>query len=91
MADDRGPAFYTITNRQVYEKLEHLEDKLDVMQRDVDAAARRMAELEVQFTAQNRELTERVRALELRFYGILAGLIAAAASIYAGIRFAGGG
>jgi hypothetical protein len=56
--------FVRITNREVYERLGKVEAKLDDALRTV--------------TSQNATLIDqgkRVRALELRFYGVLAGLV----------------
>lgn len=60
--------FVRITNREVYERLGTVEAKLDSALSTIDK--------------QNAALIDygkRIRALELRFYGVLAGLIGAMA------------
>lgn len=60
--------FVRITNREVYERLGTVEAKLDAALSTIDK--------------QNTALIDygkRIRALELRFYGVLAGLIGAMA------------
>jgi hypothetical protein len=61
MSDEKNntPHFIQITNRDIWEKLNEIEE-------------------EVRGFSQ-ADLPKRVRALELRFYGILAGLIGAIA------------
>lgn len=66
--ESNGQEFVRITNREVYERLGAVEAKLDSALSTIDK--------------QNATLIDygkRVRALELRFYGILAGLIGAIA------------
>lgn len=70
MADSpgNGHEFVRITNREVYDRLGGVEAKLDHALSTIDK--------------QNEQLldnSKRIRALELRFYGILAGLIGAVA------------
>lgn len=68
MAENDGQEFVRITNREVYERLGTVEAKLDSALSTIDK--------------QNMTLIDygkRVRALELRFYGILAGLLGAIA------------
>lgn len=71
MPDDLG---VRITQREVY-------DAVQAIGREV-AALRLEVQAEV---ASNRDLTKRVRSLELKFYGVLAGLIGAVGALVAGV------
>lgn len=74
--DENGARrFVSISNDQVYAKLERIGDDLTDLDHKVDSVL-----------SSNADLQKRVRALELRFYGILAGLIAAAGSIFVGVK-----
>ena len=64
MTGEGSQEFVRITNREVYERLGAVEAKLDNALRTLDA--------------QNATIIDqgkRIRALELRFYGVLAGLV----------------
>lgn len=63
-----SPDFVRITNREVYERLGTVEAKLDNALRQLDALGK-----------ADDEKAKRIRALELRFYGVVAGLIGAIA------------
>lgn len=58
--------FVRITNREVFERLGTVEAKLDDALRQLSFQGDHLS-----------EHTKRIRALELRFYGVLAGLIGA--------------
>jgi len=79
MADDMGTELtyrvsYTEALREVKDELSRANSKLTSLQEDVRRSL-----------AENEDLRIRVRALELRFYGILAGVVAAiGALIYSG-------
>ena len=65
---ENSPDFVRITNREVYERLGKVEAKLDDALRTI--------------VTQNTTIGEhgkRIRSLELRFYGVLAGLMGAIA------------
>jgi hypothetical protein len=67
-------SFVRITNREIYDGLRDLNRSVSQLENRVDSVLR-----------ENVELNKRVRALELRFYGILAGLIGAVASLGLGL------
>lgn len=76
MSDGNPPrGFISISNEDVYRKLERMDDKLNTLSRNFDHV-----------TSDTDDLKRKVRALELRFYGILAGLIAATGSIFVGVK-----
>lgn len=78
MTDSNGdPVFYRITNREVFERLGTVEAKLDRALSHIDTLDGHIS-----------DLSKRTRALELRFYGVLAGLIGAIALL---VRFGVGG
>lgn len=62
---DNG-SFVRISNREIYDGLLQVRDRLAALERRVDSVL-----------GENVELGKRVRRLELRFYGILAGLVSA--------------
>ena len=62
--DQDDPGFVRITNREIWQML------TDVRERVVDI----VAEIE-SWQLERVDLKKRIRALELRFYGILAGVI----------------
>ena len=65
MSDEAsGNEFVRITNREVYERLGRVESKLDNALRVIDTQ-----------NTQLQDQGKRIRALELRFYGVLAGLV----------------
>jgi hypothetical protein len=55
-----------ITNREVYDAVVQLRDRVASLERRVDSVL-----------GENVELRKRTRSLELKFYGILAGLLGA--------------
>lgn len=55
-----------ISNRELYDMLVQLRDRVGSLENRVDAVL-----------GENVDLRKRVRGLELRFYGILAGLVGA--------------
>ena len=61
-------SFYRVTNAQIYERLETVKSKMDDSLRIQDEMLRDIS-----------EHSKRIRSLELRFYGVLAGLISAVA------------
>lgn len=63
---DDPSSFIRVPLREVYDSLRRIEDKVT----HVDSAVR-------DNTRDYADLVKRVRALELRFYGILAGLVTA--------------
>ena len=65
MPDD---ADVRVTNREIYDAVQELLADVAAVKREI-----------IQLGLDSRELTKRVRALELRFYGILAGLLGAIA------------
>lgn len=67
MPEEPNGSSVRITNREIY-------DALQALKTDVADVKREMVSL----IDANKSLNARVRSLELRFYGILAGLIAAA-------------
>jgi hypothetical protein len=79
MQENNGQDFVRITNREVWEKLGRVEAKLDNTLSQLQKAEE-----------QRADHSKRIRALELRFYGILAGIIATVGSIV-GLERLGGG
>lgn len=71
--EDNGSDFVRITNREVWSQLRVVESKLDDALRTIGAQQARLDEGD-----------KRIRALELRFYGILAGVVAAIGLLLAG-------
>lgn len=67
MADPNdGGDFVRITNREIWTMLTEVRAKVTDIANEMDS-----------FNAERLDTRKRVRALELRFYGILAGLIGA--------------
>lgn len=62
------PTFYRVSNREVYERIGTLEAK-------IDDGLRQLSIMESHIVDHHK----RIRALELRFYGVLAGLVGALA------------
>jgi hypothetical protein len=79
MAEDTNGGGIRITNREVYDSLLKLEKTTDHLVSRVDYVL-----------GENVELRKRVRGLELKFYGILAGLVGAVAVLLTG-SIGGGG
>lgn len=73
MAEGNGESFVRITNREVYDRLGTVEAKLDNALRTIESRDASIA-----------EHSKRIRSLELRFYGVLAGLVAALAVLVGG-------
>lgn len=63
-----------ITNREVYDGLLQVRDRLGSLEHRVDHVL-----------GENVVLNKRIRALELRFYGVLAGLIASVSALGIGL------
>lgn len=79
MADANGSdSFVRITNREIYDGLRDVQTGLRQVENRLDAVL-----------TENVTLNKRVRALELRFYGVLAGLMAALASLGVGLGAGG--
>lgn len=76
MADDNS--FIKITNREIYDTLQHLNETVRSMEGRVDAVLTDNLTLK-------KEYGGRIRSLELRFYGVLAGLIAALTALGVGM------
>ncbi len=62
--------FIRITNREIYDGLRGVQDELFQLKTTVNVVL-----------SDNQTLGKRIRALELRFYGVVAGLMAAVAVI----------
>lgn len=65
MSDD-GQTFARVTNREVYDAVMQLRDRVASLENRVDSVL-----------SENVDLRKRTRGLELKFYGILAGLVGA--------------
>ena len=63
---DQEPTFARITNREVYDAVVQLRDRVAALENRVDSVL-----------SENVDLRKRTRGLELKFYGILAGLVGA--------------
>lgn len=73
---DDAQTFVRITNRQIYDALTRQENELAKLTNRVDNAFGENGVM-AKILAENIDLRKRVRGLELRFYGIAAGLMAA--------------
>lgn len=76
MTDSNGneQTFARITNREVYDAVVQLRDRVGALEHRIDDVL-----------GENVELRKRTRGLELKFYGILAGLVGAVATFVAGL------
>ena len=70
---DESPTFARITNREVYDAVVQLRDRVASLENRVDNVL-----------GENVELRKRTRGLELKFYGILTGLVGAVLAAIAG-------
>ena len=70
---EQEPTFARITNREVYDVVVQLRDRMGNVEQTIGNVL-----------GENVELRKRVRGLELRFYGILAGLLGAVGAFVAG-------
>lgn len=59
-----------VTNRELYDMMQEVRDRVFAVETKLDIVFR-----------DNEDVAKRVRALELRFYGILAGVIGALAIV----------
>ena len=66
MPDETNGDFVRITNREIWVTLNDLKDRVSALGRNIDESV-----------GERIETHKRLRALELRFYGILAGLVGA--------------
>lgn len=66
MADDSHTDFVRITNREIYDAIVSLRDRVSGLERRVDDVL-----------GENVDLRKRVRALELRTYAVISGVITA--------------
>lgn len=64
--NDDGQTFARVTNREVYDAVMQLRDRVASLENRVDSVL-----------SENVDLRKRTRGLELKFYGILAGLVGA--------------
>lgn len=71
---EHTPDTIRITNREVYDGLLQVRDRLTSLENRVDNVL-----------GENVVLNNRVRALELRFYGVLAGLVASLTALGLGL------
>jgi hypothetical protein len=69
---DQEPTFARITNREVYDAVQRLERAVAGLENRVDNVL-----------GENVDLRKRTRGLELKFYGILAGLVGAVGVFFA--------
>lgn len=75
--DDNG-AFIRITNREIYDGLVDVKQHVAALENRVDVVLRENVEIK-------KEYGKRIRSLELRFYGVLAGLVAALGALGVGL------
>lgn len=80
--DDVQGSFVRITNREIY-------DGLGNVQRGLEEVKVQMAIIMKENVDIRKEYGNRIRSLELRFYGVLAGLIAALTSLGVGLGVGG--
>jgi len=64
MSQDSGDSFVRITNREIYDAIVNLKDRVAGMERRMDDVL-----------GENVELRKRVRTLELRTYTIISGAV----------------
>ena len=84
MAEDgNGQEFVRVTNREVYLRLGEVEAKVDRAISQQAVADRELIQLRTDFARYIEGTDKRMRGLELRFYGILAGLIGVLGAIVA--------
>lgn len=78
MSDGNGDSFVRITNREIWEEIRNLDDRVKSMDSRMNA-----------ILGENVELRARIRALELKTYTLLAGfttaLIAASLALTKGV------
>lgn len=73
MAEDNGSAFIRITNREIYDALVDVRKEVIRVERNVDKLEARIDDV----LGENVDLRKRIRALELRVYAVISGLITA--------------
>lgn len=78
VSDSGDGSFIRITNREIYDAMRELQNAVRSMENRVDVVLRENTELK-------KEYGSRIRSLELRFYGVLAGLIAALTALGVGM------
>lgn len=78
--DDNGSGrdFIRITNREIWDGLQDVKAAVSQLENRVDVVLRENSEIK-------KEYGTRIRSLELRFYGVLAGLIAALTALGVGM------
>lgn len=73
MAEDNGSSFIRITNREIYDALVDVRKEVIRVERNVDKLEARIDDV----LGENVDLRKRIRALELRVYAVISGLITA--------------
>ena len=81
--EDTNGDFIRITNREVWSRLGEVEALNRHAIADNERNSRAIAELRADFAEYAKSTDRRIRGLELRFYGILAGLIGVLGAIVA--------
>ncbi len=74
--------FVRITNREIYDGLREVQKQMEKLENNMNLIMKDNIEI-------RREYGGRIRSLELRFYGVLAGLIAALTSLGVGLGVGG--
>ena len=87
--EDTNGDFIRITNRDVWSRLGEVEALNRHAIADNERNSRAIAELRLDFAEYVKGTDKRIRGLELRFYGILAGLIGVLGAIVAVPRVGG--
>lgn len=82
MAESNGSDFIRITNREIWDGLQDVKLRLTSLENRVDTVLG-------ENVAQRQEYGKRIRSLELRFYGVLAGLVAALTALGVGLGTGG--
>jgi hypothetical protein len=76
--------FVQITNREIYDGMVQLRNDFQRVESKVDSNSALIEEKMGALVEENTDLKKRTRGLELKFYGILAGLVTAIGIVVAG-------
>jgi hypothetical protein len=82
MTENNETPFIRITNREIYDGITDLTRRVASLENRVDVVLRENVSIK-------NEYGGRIRSLELRFYGVLAGLIAALTALGVGMGVGG--
>ena len=80
--EEPGSSFVRITNREIYDGLTGVQAEIKDLKLQMMIVMKENVDIK-------KEYGNRIRSLELRFYGVLAGLIAALTSLGVGLGVGG--